>query len=80
MDVPGAYMSENNVHLFGFSLGEGWVVMDGHKVHVAEPKVHVFDFYFSLRLGWVGLGWVGIAVVKVYMAEHHFHMFDLILA
>jgi hypothetical protein len=38
-----AYMSEQKVHMFYFSLGEGWVLMAGYKVYVAELKDHVFD-------------------------------------
>jgi hypothetical protein len=34
-----------------FSLAEGWAVMAGPKVNIAEPKAHVFDQ--CLAQGWV---------------------------
>jgi hypothetical protein len=39
MDGCKVYMAEHKVHVFDFSLSEGWVVMAGPKVYMAEPKV-----------------------------------------
>jgi hypothetical protein len=52
-----------------FRLAEGWVVMAGPKVNIAEPKVHVFDLCFAQ-------GWVAIAGPVVYMAEPKVRVLD----
>jgi hypothetical protein len=47
MAEPKFYMVELKVHVFNFSLAEGWAVIAGPKAFISEHKVHVSDLILA---------------------------------